>query len=679
VSNADALNSPNVSANIYLEVFCNSSSKNLLSKKVYGKRCFNLLFMKVIVVVAILCVALPSRISAQLWTGSLGDPVVNMTFGYGSNPGQLPQGQTSFSYSPGGCPKPGEYNLLNLTFSCFDNTWHTVSGDHTPSDAGGNYMLVNSESSKGDFFVYAVKGLCPNTRYEFGAWIKNVLRPSACNKEGVAPNLTFTVESVSGTVLNTYNTANIASSEDPQWEQFGLVFETPGIVTDLVLRIKNSAGSGCGNALVMDDITLRPCGPLVSAKIASNGLNNIEVCEGNTSFLLTSSYNTGYLNPVFQWQTLVDGLVWTDISGATSKNYMRPSTASGSYTYRMIISETGARCKIATNEIYLNVLHAPFVQATNYVYGCLGADVTLLASGASQYVWTGPNGFTSTDPSPVLSKVQYSNAGVYKVTGITHIGCVNSDSTLLRVYPNATATSSQGLFVCEGASTRLVAGGGIHYQWEPVTGLSSDTVATPLVSPLENTLYTVKVTNQYGCSDKTSININVWKKPQADAGKDLKTIKGLPVTLNGSAKGSDVSWYWTPAMGGNLTHSLNPTINPSQSTSYTLNVVSPHGCGTHTDNVLVKVYDKVVIPNAFSPNGDGINDTWYIDPLEFFKESTTEVYDRFGQLAYRSKGSAIFWNGTSNGRPLPIGTYYYIVNLGIQNQPKLTGSVTLIR
>ncbi|MES2648724.1 MAG: gliding motility-associated C-terminal domain-containing protein [Bacteroidota bacterium] len=636
--------------------------------------------MKVLVFVAIFSVVLPPGISAQLWTGSLGDPVLNMTFGYGSNPGdQLPQSQTSLLFASGGCPKPGEYNLLNLTFSCFDNTWHTVSGDHTPTDAGGYYMLVNSESSKADYFVQTVSGLCPNTKYQFGAWIKNVLRPSACNQEGIAPNLTFTVETISGNILNTYNTSNIAASEDPQWKQYGLVFESGSMVNELVLRIKNSAVSGCGNAFALDDITLRACGPIVSAKVASNGLNTIEVCEGNTSFVLTSSYSADYINPVFTWQSLEDGLVWTDISGATSKSYQRPATASGSYTYRMLISEAGARCRIASNEIYLNVRHAPFVQATNYVYGCLGADVTLLASGASQYIWTGPNGFTSTESSPVLSKIQYSNAGLYKVTGTTHIGCVNSDSTFLRVYPNATATSSQGLFVCEGASTRLVAGGGIRYQWEPVTGLSSDTVASPLASPLENTLYTVKVTNQYGCSDETSIKINVWKKPQADAGSDQKTIIGLPVTLNGAAEGSEVSWYWTPAMGGNQSRLLNPIINPPQSTTYTLHVISSHGCGSHTDNVLVKVYDKVVIPNAFSPNGDGINDTWYIDPLEFFKESTTEVYDRFGQLAYRSKGSAIFWDGSSNGRPLPIGTYYYIVNLGIQNQPKLTGSVTLIR
>jgi hypothetical protein len=61
----------------------------------------------------------------------------------------------------GAVAQTGEYSLVNLTFSCFDNSWHTLSGDHTPSDAGGYYMLVNSEATDGTFFLHTVSGLCP--------------------------------------------------------------------------------------------------------------------------------------------------------------------------------------------------------------------------------------------------------------------------------------------------------------------------------------------------------------------------------------------------------------------------------------------------------------------------------------------------------------------------------------
>jgi hypothetical protein len=126
-----------------------------------------------------------------------------------------------------------------------------------------------------------------------------------------------------------------------------------------------------------------------------------------------------------------------------------------------------------------------------------------MAGGANKYFWTGPNGWTSNLQSPVVPKVRFLDSGVYKVTGTTDLGCQKSDSTILKVYPNATATSSNGTFICEGTPTRLVAGGGVRYEWDPPTALSSDTVAAPLASPVENTTYRVAVFNSYGCSDTT--------------------------------------------------------------------------------------------------------------------------------------------------------------------------------
>ena len=349
----------------------------------------------------------------------------------------------------------------------------------------------------------------------------------------------------------------------------------------------------------------------------------------------------------------------------------------------MLIKENngiaGAKCSFASNTITINIRKAPFVQATNYVYGCLGGDVSLFASGAGKFVWTGPNGYTSNEQGPVLANVKYTDGGVYKVTGTTDIGCKNSDSTILRVYPNATATSGQGTFICEGASTTLIAGGGVRYLWQPAGSLSNDTVANPIASPIENTVYRVKVTNQYGCSDTAQIKINVWKKPQADAGPDLKTRVGLPTTLKGTAKGTDVNWYWTPTSYLSANQLINPIANPPQTITYRLNVVSQHGCGISTDDVIVKVYEKILIPNAFSPNGDGINDTWFIDPLYLFEEASVEVYNRYGQVVYRSRGYNTSWDGTNNKRPLPAGTYYYLIDLKINKEPKLMGSITIFK
>ena len=86
-----------------------------------------------------------------------------------------------------------------------------------------------------------------------------------------------------------------------------------------------------------------------------------------------------------------------------------------------------------------------------------------------------------------------------------------------------------------------------------------------------------------------------------------------------------------------------------------------------------------MIPNAFTPNGDGINDLWNIKSIEAYPKCIVSVYSRYGTLVYQSKGYPRSWDGTSNGSPVPTGTYYYIINLNADNSKPLTGYVAVIR
>ncbi len=209
--------------------------------------------MKVIGYLLVLQAMFVCNLNAQLCTGSLGDAVMNITFGGGSNPGpQLPAGQSSYTYSRSPCPNKGEYSVVNLMFNCFDNAWHTFSGDHTPDDAGGYYMLVNTQANAGIFFKKEVNGLCPNTTYEFATWFKNAVRPTACDNSGTNPNLTFTVETLTGTLLATYSTGEIARDADPQWKQYGMLYKTNSAITDVILKISNTSISDCGNAFAAE-------------------------------------------------------------------------------------------------------------------------------------------------------------------------------------------------------------------------------------------------------------------------------------------------------------------------------------------------------------------------------------------------------------------------------------------
>ena len=111
-----------------------------------------------------------------------------------------------------------------------------------------------------------------------------------------------------------------------------------------------------------------------------------------------------------------------------------------------------------------------------------------------------------------------------------------------------------------------------------------------------------------------------------------------------------------------------------------MTVTTNDGCSA-SDDLQVIVLRSVEIPNAFSPNGDGINDTWQIKYLEDYTGATVSVFNRYGQFLFESPVGgygAKPWDGTNKGNPVPVGTYFYIIKLGSGKTP-LSGSVSVIR
>jgi gliding motility-associated-like protein len=142
--------------------------------------------------------------------------------------------------------------------------------------------------------------------------------------------------------------------------------------------------------------------------------------------------------------------------------------------------------------------------------------------------------------------------------------------------------------------------------------------------------------------------------------------------------GNQLQYSWTPATYLSSDTSASPVSMPDDDITYRLLLTAEGGC-TATDTIFIKVLKGPEVPNAFSPNGDGINDTWRIKNLESYPGASVEVYDRSGQIVFRATGGyMVEWNGTHNGKPLPVGTYYYIINPKNGRQ-LIAGSVTIIK
>jgi gliding motility-associated-like protein len=124
-------------------------------------------------------------------------------------------------------------------------------------------------------------------------------------------------------------------------------------------------------------------------------------------------------------------------------------------------------------------------------------------------------------------------------------------------------------------------------------------------------------------------------------------------------------------------HIATPRVSPSDDILYTLTVTSDKGC-RDSAAVEVTVLKVPVVPNAFSPNGDGINDRWVIRYLDQYPGAEVQVFNRYGQPVYHAIGYTTPWDGTYKGQPLPVATYYYIIDPKNGRVP-IHGSVTILR
>ncbi|MEO6219231.1 MAG: gliding motility-associated C-terminal domain-containing protein [Ginsengibacter sp.] len=624
-------------------------------------------------------------LTAQLCQGSLGDPVVNINFGAGTGSGSaLPGTLTNYGFLPYSCPDDGSYNIGNSSPGCFGGTWHTLTEDHTPNDANGYMMIVNASFTPGDFYVRTVDGLCDNTTYEFAAWILNILTPNACTNNGIRPNVTFTIETLSGTILQSYKTGDISSADVPVWKQYGLFFTTPAATNSIVIRMTNNAPGGCGNDLVLDDITFRPCGPLVDVSI-NNISKSVFVCEGdNPTFTLTSNVVPVVSNTTYQWQISDNmGLSWTDIPGATTAFYTRlPISGLGIYQYRQAVLQGNgilfpACSRVMSEVLTISQVALPVPDASSNGPVCEGATLILNAGNASVYTWTGPLNYSSNQPSPQITNVSVNYSGKFYLKVISQEGCVNSDSTTVSIIPGPVVNAGKDEAICEGESIQLNGSTSVNnYQWQPAQNLSNNFILNPVASPLVTTTYILSADNGT-CVKPDSIIVTVSKKPVAYAGPDKVIIQGDAILLNGTSNVTDVSILWKPDIGISSVTDLTPVVTPLVSTTYTLLISSNYGCGTSEDNTFIKVFTKLFIPNAFTPNNDRLNDTWKIEPLEAYPGAVSKVFNRYGEMIFTNNGLSRQWDGKYKGQLQPTGAYPYTIDLR-NGSPLIKGIVFLI-
>lgn len=277
----------------------------------------------------------------------------------------------------------------------------------------------------------------------------------------------------------------------------------------------------------------------------------------------------------------------------------------------------------------------------------------------------------------------FSKSYVVKMVAYSGNTCVSTIEKTITLNAFPEIEFNQSLEIClEAPSVQLLAR---EKNGLPGTGtFSGDGVnASGLFSParagagVHQITYTYEVTN--GCKTQKTQSITVNETPTVDAGEDKKVLEGGMATLSATAFGfgKNLTYKWIPSTGLDRDDILNPVVRPTEDMLYRLIVTSEKGC-VQTDEVFVKLLKNLEVPSAITPNGDGINDEWNLKYIDSYPTATVEIFDRAGQNVFRSKGYSMPFDGTYNHNPLPVGVYYYIINLAVGKKP-LTGTLTIIR
>ncbi len=436
------------------------------------------------------------------------------------------------------------------------------------------------------------------------------------------------------------------------------------------------------------------------------------LCAGDNSVTITDALgcDTTYTFTVLPYTDIADNAAVTDVqcnAACDGSIVLSPTGGIGNFTYNwspvppngqgndsatglcpgtwQVIIGDDVGCSFtftyAINEPSPLSLNVDQVTDASCADAADGAVAVTIGGGTPAYetAWSGPGGFASTDED-----ISGLAPGDYSITVTDANGCTITQQVTVAALSTVVADAGADLTECFGVAITLDGSqstGALTYQWLDDQGDVIGTDPVLALPGLANGSYTFTLIVADGpCTDSDAVTVTVLDLPIADAGPDQTIFLSGTATLGGSPTGPQGAVFlWSPDSLLSSATVPDPVADPPSTTWFTVLVTAPNGC-VALDSVLVTVVPEVVIPNGFTPNGDGWNDAWVIDFIDLFPESEVEVYNRWGELLFRSVGYRTPWDGRYNGGFVPVGTYYYVVKLNDPRFPDaFTGPLTVIR
>jgi gliding motility-associated-like protein len=312
-----------------------------------------------------------------------------------------------------------------------------------------------------------------------------------------------------------------------------------------------------------------------------------------------------------------------------------------------------------TNADTINIYKKPLPAFT------LGNDTTLCEKQELAYNFYLPAATYTWNTGSNQSRQVIDQPGIYWLE-VGQQGCSKRDTVSVLYKPAPQVSIGNDTTLCEGVSYQLnaITNNNVTYTWQNNSTSPSMVVNSP-------GKYWVRVLLN-GCTSADTATITYKLKPVFDLGNDTTICKGQTLTLRPNIK-DDATYQWQNG-------STNPFLEVTEPGTYEVTVVNE--CGARSDKISIQQgLCLLLLPNAFSPNHDGVNDVFRVKFPWFIKEFHMMVFNRWGEKVFESYDPNVGWNGIFNGMAQPTGAYVWVISLTDKDGKKDSnrGMVMLMR
>ncbi|MEO5783587.1 MAG: PKD domain-containing protein [Ginsengibacter sp.] len=449
-----------------------------------------------------------------------------------------------------------------------------------------------------------------------------------------------------------------------------------GIFTDYVV-IQDTLAGTCSDTLYLSG-NVKVKGPVANFSVP------LQLCADSSVTIMNNSYSFFGTDPITKW--------YWDFADNKKDSVKNPLPHSYSYAGFWGIKLTVVDINNCAQDIiqYVQIKPVPFLKVFPTIDTLCRFDTAVLkAFTIDSLLWTPNTNISCSTCDTVFAYPAVTTNYIARAKNI--YGCTRYDSALIKVYnPFKITASPINIAVCRGLPIQLNVNATGNILWSPATFLNKNNIPNPISIPDSNIIYKVLVRDSVGCfSDSAFVTIKVYNKPSVNAGSDTILPFGTKFILKPVYSANIVNYLWIPAGTLSCTNCPSPNGIALQTQTYQIQITDGNGCKAKDSITIFVACEKsnLWLPNAFTPNGDGLNDFFYPIASGYSTIKNFMVFNRWGEKVFERRNfqpnnSSLGWNGKFKGDAnLSVQNFVWMVEAECDSGETFmkNGTVTLIR